>query len=102
MATAAISARTARVTRLHSVGGARRGAVAGCDVVTISLILHHSGFGTQYRLWCTVPDITSSGRAMNHLEAPRNVVVVIGAGGMGLAVARRLAAGRRQIGRAHV
>ena len=32
---------------------------------------------------------------MNHLEAPRNVVVVIGAGGMGLAVARRLAAGRR-------
>jgi NAD(P)-dependent dehydrogenase (short-subunit alcohol dehydrogenase family) len=28
---------------------------------------------------------------MNHLEAPRNVVVVIGAGGMGLAVARRLA-----------
>jgi NAD(P)-dependent dehydrogenase (short-subunit alcohol dehydrogenase family) len=32
---------------------------------------------------------------MKHLEAPRNVVVVIGAGGMGLAVARRLAAGRR-------
>src|SRR5271154_1635919 len=32
---------------------------------------------------------------MNQLEAPRNVVVVIGAGGMGLAIARRLAGGRR-------
>lgn len=32
---------------------------------------------------------------MNHVEAPRGVVIVIGTGGMGLAVARRLAGGRR-------
>jgi NAD(P)-dependent dehydrogenase (short-subunit alcohol dehydrogenase family) len=32
---------------------------------------------------------------MNHVEAPRSVVIVIGTGGMGLAVARRLASGRR-------
>ena len=32
---------------------------------------------------------------MNHIEAPRSVVIVIGTGGMGLAVARRLASGRR-------
>jgi NAD(P)-dependent dehydrogenase (short-subunit alcohol dehydrogenase family) len=32
---------------------------------------------------------------MNHVEAPRSVVIVIGTGGMGLAVARRLAGGRR-------
>jgi NAD(P)-dependent dehydrogenase (short-subunit alcohol dehydrogenase family) len=32
---------------------------------------------------------------MSHPEATRNVLVVIGAGGMGLAVARRLAGGRR-------
>jgi NAD(P)-dependent dehydrogenase (short-subunit alcohol dehydrogenase family) len=34
---------------------------------------------------------------MNHTQAGRNVVVVIGTGGMGLAVARRLAGGRRLI-----
>jgi NAD(P)-dependent dehydrogenase (short-subunit alcohol dehydrogenase family) len=32
---------------------------------------------------------------MNQREAPRSVVVIIGTGGMGLAVARRLASGRR-------
>ncbi|MGW0810608.1 SDR family oxidoreductase [Nonomuraea sp. NPDC002799] len=32
---------------------------------------------------------------MSELERPQNVVVVIGAGGMGLAIARRLTAGRR-------
>ena len=32
---------------------------------------------------------------MNRVEAPRSVVIVIGTGGMGLAVARRLASGRR-------
>ena len=32
---------------------------------------------------------------MNQVEAPRNVLVVIGTGGMGLAVARRLGGGRR-------
>jgi NAD(P)-dependent dehydrogenase (short-subunit alcohol dehydrogenase family) len=32
---------------------------------------------------------------MNHVEASRGVVIVIGTGGMGLAVARRLASGRR-------
>ena len=32
---------------------------------------------------------------MNHVEAPRSVVIVIGTGGMGMAVARRLASGRR-------
>jgi NAD(P)-dependent dehydrogenase (short-subunit alcohol dehydrogenase family) len=32
---------------------------------------------------------------MNPLEAPRNVLVVIGTGGMGLAIARRLGGGRR-------
>ena len=32
---------------------------------------------------------------MSHPEAPRNVLVVIGTGGMGLAIARRLGGGRR-------
>jgi len=32
---------------------------------------------------------------MNHQEVPRNVLVVIGVGGMGLAIAHRLAGGRR-------
>lgn len=32
---------------------------------------------------------------MNQLETPRNVLVVIGTGGMGLAIARRLGGGRR-------
>jgi NAD(P)-dependent dehydrogenase (short-subunit alcohol dehydrogenase family) len=40
-------------------------------------------------------ELSESGVFMSHPEISRNVLVVIGTGGMGLAIARRLAAGRR-------
>ena len=51
IATAAISARTARVARFRSVGGALTGGVADCDVAAIPPCYIKS------RIWYSVPSV---------------------------------------------